>query len=181
MFSLVRFLYQKINILLMKHKSKKKRGKTKHKKRKMKSPLTITIIILVLFVILIVLSVVKGPVEKRVIVDVNDFSDVGDTKTIQDIKEQIQRNDESSSVKTNKAILNGDISMCRGDKGCEFSFVTNKAMKAKDTEICNELTNENSINNCKDDILYSMAIGGSNKGLCAQIKNINIKNSCEEL
>lgn len=163
----------------MKHKSKKKRGK--NKKSNMKSPFVITIVILALFAILVIFSIVKGPVEKEDVTNINDNIYLDDTEIINDIKEEMGKTGESSSVKTNKAILSGDINTCEGDETCEFSFIVNKAKKAADTEVCNELTSASRIENCKDNVLFSKVIQTSNKELCTQIKDINIKRSCEEL
>lgn len=153
----------------MKHNSKKRRASKK--RGKMKTPFTITIIILILFVVLIIFSIFKGPVEKN---ELN--KETNDNNIIIE-----QPSEESSSVKANKAIVSEDINKCEGDKKCEFSFVFAKALKSGNLEDCNEAGDLDLINNCKDNVLISKAVGTEDKSYCAQIQDLSIKTKCEEL
>lgn len=126
----------------MKHK---KRGKRRyHKKRvNMKSPLTVTLIILVLFIILIIFSVLKGPIEKKVVED--ELKNVIEPQEkIEEIKKGIT---ESPTIRVNKAIKSKDITLCNGDSKCEVSYIF---ATAKNPEDCDELKDKDMANRCKE-------------------------------
>ena len=159
----------------MKHNSRKKRGavrKIKSNKKNMKSAFTITLIVLILFAVLIIFSIFKGPVEKQ--------SELSENEEL--IEEfTIQKPEETTSVRINKAISSWDISKCEGDKSCENSFISTKALKSGNTEDCNEISTIDVRNNCKDNVIYSNVANSGDKSLCNKIQNLNIKNKCEEI
>ena len=151
----------------------KKRGarsetRSNKKRSDMKSPLMITLIVLVLFVTLVIFSIVKGPVNQEENINPED------NKIIEKIN---IRKTVDPTVNVNLAISSNDISKCNNDEECENWFYF---ANSKETQGCDNITDEELKNNCKDDVLLKKALSNDDNSYCSDIKNVNTKNLCTE-